>query len=300
MKNLELSEKDIENLIVRYPKIFFPDRNFTLIGRQIKLGKKKRRKLDILFKDNDKRVLIEIKKGLLDREAIGQIIEYQVLFKKENPSVFLEAFLCVNEVSEDMKSYLEGIGIKCCKFSYAFLRKLVRAKKYTLEKDIIVEPVVKKFVPPTEKFEVTPFIKESNSKLKALMLCNDEQFLKHFSQFLEKYLNCDVTALQEADMDMITTQKFQIYLINIAYGNLRLSLPCILQAILYRNPDSIVLLCDPHNISYWSFNWEKKFNQFRIFSCMTENLLKHILTPMLEERMNFPWFMSHAFNNFID
>ena len=62
-------EKDIENLIARYPDEFFVNQGFRLIGQQLRLG---RCSVDIIFSDKyDRTILIEVKRGILSREAAG-------------------------------------------------------------------------------------------------------------------------------------------------------------------------------------------------------------------------------------
>ena len=74
-------EKDMENLIANHPKDFFPNSNFILKGQQIQIGG---RFLDIVFSDKHNRtIIIEIKRGILSREASGQIIEYYGLIKEK-------------------------------------------------------------------------------------------------------------------------------------------------------------------------------------------------------------------------
>ena len=48
-------EKDIENLIAKYPNEFFPKSGFKLIGQQVRLGNKY---ADIIFQNRFKRQVI--------------------------------------------------------------------------------------------------------------------------------------------------------------------------------------------------------------------------------------------------
>ena len=72
-------EKDIENLIANYPDEFFSSAGFKLVGQQIRLG---RCFADIIFKDKfDRKVIVEVKRGILSRDASGQVLEYYGLLK---------------------------------------------------------------------------------------------------------------------------------------------------------------------------------------------------------------------------
>jgi len=74
-------EKDIENLIAKHPDEFFPNSGFKLIGQQVKLGKCY---ADIIFEDKYRRnVIVEVKRGILSRDASGQVMEYYGLLKTE-------------------------------------------------------------------------------------------------------------------------------------------------------------------------------------------------------------------------
>ena len=76
-------EKDIENLLAQYPDEFFPNSSFTLIGQQVKLD---RCYADIIFEDKHKRqIIVEVKRGILSRDASGQVMEYYGLLKMQNP-----------------------------------------------------------------------------------------------------------------------------------------------------------------------------------------------------------------------
>ena len=68
-------EKDIENLIAKYPDEFLNNPNLELVGQQVKLDKYF---ADIIFKDTtqNKMIIVEVKKGILNRDAIPQIMDY--------------------------------------------------------------------------------------------------------------------------------------------------------------------------------------------------------------------------------
>ena len=104
-------EKDIENLLAQNPDIFFPKSGFKLIGQQVKLG---RCFADIIFEDKHKRkVIVEVKRGILSRDASGQVMEYYGLLKNESPDDFVELILCANIIPPERKKFLETVGIEC-------------------------------------------------------------------------------------------------------------------------------------------------------------------------------------------
>ena len=119
-------EKDIENLIAHYPEDFFSNSNFKLIGQQVKLGSCF---ADIVFEDKYNRtIIVEVKRGILSRDASGQIIEYYGLLKQQNPSKTIELILCANIIPSERKIFLENVGIECKELGLSFILNL--AKKY--------------------------------------------------------------------------------------------------------------------------------------------------------------------------
>lgn len=119
-------EKDIENLIAQYPDEFFPNSGFKLIGQQIKV---RRCHIDIMFMDKyNRKVAVEVKRGILSREAAGQIIEYYGLLKQEYPGEVIELILCANVIPPERRMFLENVGIECKELGYSLIARV--ANKY--------------------------------------------------------------------------------------------------------------------------------------------------------------------------
>ena len=120
-------EKDIENLIALYPDEFFPKSGFKLIGQQVRLGNKY---ADIIFKDNvNRKIIIEVKRGILTRDASGQVMEYYGLLKEKSPNAIIELILCANIIPPERKRFLEISGIECKELGINLINKI--AKKYS-------------------------------------------------------------------------------------------------------------------------------------------------------------------------
>jgi len=119
-------EKDIENLIALYPEEFFSKAGFKLIGQQVNLGG---RFADIVFNDTHNRmIIVEVKRGILTRDASGQIVEYYGLLKQINPDSFIELILCANIIPHERKIFLENAGIECKELGLSLISNI--AKKY--------------------------------------------------------------------------------------------------------------------------------------------------------------------------
>ncbi len=126
-------EKDIENLIVQHPSDFFPKENLNLIGQQYTL---KNRKIDILFEDKYGRyIVIEVKRGILSREASGQIIEYYGLLKNSNPDKNIELVVCANVIPAERRMFLENVGIDCKELSVGLITEIAKKYNYTFLDD---------------------------------------------------------------------------------------------------------------------------------------------------------------------
>jgi hypothetical protein len=120
-------EKDIENLIALYPDEFFPKSGFKLIGQQVRLGNKY---ADIIFQDKFKRkVIVEVKRGILTRDAAGQVMEYYGLLKETNPDDIIELVLCANVIPPERKRFLEISGIDCKELGITLINRI--ANKYS-------------------------------------------------------------------------------------------------------------------------------------------------------------------------
>lgn len=119
-------EKDIENLIAQHPEDIFPGEGFKLIGQQIVV---EGRRLDILFEDRHMRkIIVEVKRGILTRDSSGQIAEYYGLLKNANQTENCELVLCANVIPKERRTFLETIGIECKELGVVQITEL--AKKY--------------------------------------------------------------------------------------------------------------------------------------------------------------------------
>ncbi len=117
-------EKDIENLIARYPKEFFPKEEFLLLGQQHII---EGRRIDILFQDKfGRKIIVEVKRGILTREASGQVMEYYGLMKSKSPEDICELILCANVIPSERKLFLENAGIECKEVSVGFITDLAK------------------------------------------------------------------------------------------------------------------------------------------------------------------------------
>jgi hypothetical protein len=127
-------EKDIENLLVKYPNEFLSKYILTVKGQQVKLGTYY---ADIIFENRKGDVVIaEIKKGILKRDALGyalgQAMEYYGLLRKKEPNKEIRLMLVANVIPEGMTAFLnEKLGVEFVEIPDYRIREI--AKKYNYQ-----------------------------------------------------------------------------------------------------------------------------------------------------------------------
>lgn len=122
-------EKDIENLLAKYPNEFFPDHGLRLIGQQVKLGTYY---ADVVFENpKGEMIVVEIKRGILRREAIGQIIEYYGMLKQKEPNKNILLYLVANVIPKEMIIFLkEKLGIEFVEIPALKIREVAEKHSY--------------------------------------------------------------------------------------------------------------------------------------------------------------------------
>ena len=134
-------EKDIENLLANYPDEFFPKAGFALQGQQVRLGKCR---ADILFKDKyDRTIIIEVKKGILSRDASGQILEYYGLLKQDYFNTIIELILCANVIPSERRMFLENNGIECKELGIGLITSVAHKYNYRFLDEVQKEQIAK-------------------------------------------------------------------------------------------------------------------------------------------------------------
>lgn len=122
-------EKDIENLIAHYPDEFFPNSGLKLIGQQVKLG---RCFADIIFEDKyHRKVIVEVKRGILSRDASGQVMEYYGLLKNQSLTDIVELILCANVIPQERRTFLETVGIECKELGINLINQVAEKVGYS-------------------------------------------------------------------------------------------------------------------------------------------------------------------------
>lgn len=104
-----MTEREMEEIIWNYPDKCLNE-SLTQFSRQQRssIGRS-----DLVFTDRLGRLLvIEIKKGKLGRDGIGQVVDYLGMMKKQFPDKPVELMLVANEIPEERKLACEQYNIE--------------------------------------------------------------------------------------------------------------------------------------------------------------------------------------------
>jgi len=154
---MKLSEKQIEDVFEAYYKELLSPK-FKLIHRQFVF--KNKRRADLIFVDeNNRKVIVELKRTTVTREDIGQLFEYRGILDNENPRIVLVAPI----IPSIIKKSFEHFGIEYLEFNISMIEKLYsslstkKIEKIDLEiNEIISEPLSsKKITDGNVAFKVT-------------------------------------------------------------------------------------------------------------------------------------------------
>jgi hypothetical protein len=102
-----LSERLFEDILVKYPELI--EDRLKFIGRQVThFGKR----IDILFEDRFKeKLIIELKKNNLDRNALSQVMEYEgYILSEKDPSA--RVMIIANRIPLNLKKAMDHHGIE--------------------------------------------------------------------------------------------------------------------------------------------------------------------------------------------
>ena len=103
----QVKERHLEEILAKYPELI--EEGLTLKGRQANI---KGKLIDLLFEDrHGQKLIVELKKGTILREHIGQIMDYEgYLLSPEDPNI--RVMLIGNPVPPNFRRSLEHHGFK--------------------------------------------------------------------------------------------------------------------------------------------------------------------------------------------
>ncbi len=104
----------MQDYLYDHPEVLFPDRVVQEKAREYAIHG---RRIDLLFAVDGVRYIVELKANALQRDHIGQAVEYYGLMKSYLKEANLKMILVSPSVPEYRAKYLEELGIRCVELS---------------------------------------------------------------------------------------------------------------------------------------------------------------------------------------
>jgi len=105
-----LNERDIQDYLHDHPEVLFPTGSITERGREYYIQGKR---IDLLFVVDKVRYIVEIKNVPIQREHIGQVVEYYGSMRHYMKDANLAMILVSSSIPAWRSAYLEELGIRC-------------------------------------------------------------------------------------------------------------------------------------------------------------------------------------------
>jgi len=105
-----MKEHDIRDYLYDNPEVLFPSGSITEKAREYSIHGKR---IDLLFVVDGIRYIVEIKKMPIQREHIGQVVEYYGLMRHYMKEARLAMVLVSPSIPAWRAAYLEELGIRC-------------------------------------------------------------------------------------------------------------------------------------------------------------------------------------------
>jgi hypothetical protein len=118
-----VSERLFEDILVKHPDLI--EGKLKFIGRQVNhFGKR----IDILFEDRfNEKLIIELKKGNLQRDALSQVLEYEgYILSEKDPSA--RVMIIANRIPLNLKKAMDHHGIEYKEITLKSLREFLITK----------------------------------------------------------------------------------------------------------------------------------------------------------------------------
>jgi len=127
-----ISEKLLEDILVKYPELI--EENLKFIGRQVTYHRKR---IDILFEDKFKeKLIIELKIGNLQRDALSQVLEYEgYVLSEKDPST--RVMVIANRIPLNLKKAMDHHGIEYKEITRKRLLEFLEKRDELLFKEIL-------------------------------------------------------------------------------------------------------------------------------------------------------------------
>lgn len=107
-------ERDLQNYLFQHPEVLFPERVIQEKKREFYIQGKR---IDLLFQVDGTRYIVELKRHTVEREHLGQIVEYYGLLRGMLREEQIRMILVAPKIPQFRRVYLEEIGIRCVEVS---------------------------------------------------------------------------------------------------------------------------------------------------------------------------------------
>ena len=105
-----MRERDLQDYLFANPQVLFPGQEVEEKAREFPIDGKR---IDLLFKVDGTRFIVELKAVPLQREHVGQVTEYYGRMRRIMKEQQLRMILVAPSIPDYRKVYLEELGIRC-------------------------------------------------------------------------------------------------------------------------------------------------------------------------------------------
>jgi len=173
--NPMFSEKQFEDILVKYPDLI--EKELKYKGRQVSYFGKR---IDILFEDRfNEKLIIEIKKDNLDRNALSQVLEYEgYILSEKDPTA--RVMIIANRIPLNLKKAMDHHGIEYKEITVKYLMEFLEEKN---------EAFIIEHHSPNETKARTIIVPNEDTMLKEITGNDLYQAVLHFRQRIKNELN---------------------------------------------------------------------------------------------------------------
>jgi hypothetical protein len=137
------SERDMEDAIVSDPRRFLKIYGLKILSRQHKIGNFI---FDLMYEDQGgNKLIVEIQKGVLDRNHAFKIVDYAVKYQNENPTETVSTLVVANKILPGRKQFLDKFDVRHLEI---FDEEIINWKKEGSIIKTTVSDIASKFVVP--------------------------------------------------------------------------------------------------------------------------------------------------------
>jgi len=178
-----ITEKQIEDVLQHNPDII--EDGLIFLDRQVPLGN---RRIDLMFSDKDSQILVvELKKGEIQRKDIGQIIEYMGYFLERKNELkhdtSIRTMLIGSKVPDQIQLSLNYFGVEWKELDKDIIRQHIDLLPLPEKKDLVMPETTDQELPEITTIIKSLFNEEArtvNYKWALPLAKIGEQFKEHY------------------------------------------------------------------------------------------------------------------------